>query len=101
MAELIDINSACYNVAPSEKIIINNHASTIIITSKGNTFVGSFIMNVGYGTDQSKIDVLSDTTNIIGVESNKAIIITKERWGNTVITNNDSKTHIIYVTTIL
>lgn len=84
-----------------ESISINSpDVSVIMIAGTGTTMIGTAVFGLGYGVVEGAIKVVSNTTVVVSIGTGSGLVVTKQQWGGSLITNKDTKTHDFILITI-
>lgn len=72
----------------------------LMIIGTGQTMTGAAVFGLGYGVPEGSINVVSNTTNVVSLGTGSGLVVTKQQWGGSLITNKDTKTHDFILITI-
>ena len=74
--------------------------AVIMIIGTGQTMTGAAVFGLGYGVPEGAIKVISNTTGVVSIGTGSGLVVTKQQWGGSLITNKNTKTHDFILITI-
>lgn len=94
MAGRIGYERKIVTLQSEDSVSINrSDIGIIMIFGTGSTMTGSAILAVGYGVAETSINIISSVASIVSIGTGSGLVVTKQQWGGSLITNKDTKTH--------
>ena len=101
VAERVGYVRKTVTLRAEESISINSpDVGVIMILGTGTTMTGSAVFGLGYGVAEESINVVSNTSGVVSLGTGSGLVVTKQQWGGSLITNKDTKTHDFMLITI-